>query len=204
MPSFEFECRKVLDSDPIEKIAELIYLTDPYIYPGICLSPRDPVWVGFISECMDRPDNLYSRDNLIVLLVQERIVGLACVIPCGKRYSFAEGISIPTVFLARLKPVVDGYFDPVTDETFSFAGYNIVNFCIDAQWRGKGLGTALMDHCVRAFGQKDMHLDVIADNCPAVALYRKFGFRIQKEYFGFSGSDLLLPCLQMIRPAENI
>ena len=50
-------------------------------------------------------------------------------------------------------------------------------------WQGKGVGTALMqaalDLADNWLGLRRIELRVYADNEPAIALYRKFGFEIE-------------------------
>jgi putative acetyltransferase len=46
-------------------------------------------------------------------------------------------------------------------------------------WRGRGVGTALMEHAIAWAREQGLHklaLDVFAHNEPAIALYRKLGF----------------------------
>lgn len=56
-------------------------------------------------------------------------------------------------------------------------------------WRGKGVGSALMDRCLAWCGEKNAHkvtLEVWPHNGRAIALYRKFGFeaegRLKRHY----------------------
>lgn len=50
-------------------------------------------------------------------------------------------------------------------------------------WVGKGVGTALLravvDQAERWLGLRRLELSVFADNMPAVALYRRFGFEVE-------------------------
>jgi RimJ/RimL family protein N-acetyltransferase len=47
------------------------------------------------------------------------------------------------------------------------------------EWRGQGLGRALLEACIRkafASGFTRIELEVYADNASAIALYRRLGF----------------------------
>jgi RimJ/RimL family protein N-acetyltransferase len=65
---------------------------------------------------------------------------------------------------------------------------------VAAPWRGRGVGTALMQACVdwaREAGVHKLSLEVFPWNEAAIALYRKFGFveegRLRKQYRRQSG-----------------
>lgn len=55
--------------------------------------------------------------------------------------------------------------------------------CVDAQWHNRGVASALIrtmiDMCDNWLRVSRIELTVFADNAPAVALYRKFGFEIE-------------------------
>lgn len=202
MQNFEFSCRKVVSSDSVAKIAEYVYQTDAYIYPKICNSSNDENWYNFIRTCLETPSNLYHRDHLVALFCNEEMIGLACVIPCGQQFTITDGIPLSASFSQKMEPVINGYFQPLIEETLNFSGYNIINFCIDSRYHNKGCGKKLMNYCITLYGSQDIHLDVVADNVPALMLYEKSGFQKESLYMGFSGSDTLLPCYHMIRQAD--
>jgi RimJ/RimL family protein N-acetyltransferase len=69
-----------------------------------------------------------------------------------------------------------------------------IGMAVAAAWRGRGVGTALMEACVewaREAGVHKLSLEVFPWNEPAIALYRKFGFveegRLRKHYRRQSG-----------------
>lgn len=198
MLNSEFHCRKANLLDPVEKIAAYIHLTDEYIYPCICENPTDAAWVNLIRQCMQTEGNLFHIDNISVVTHNGDIIGIACVIPCGPKLNFAEHVQISEGLRQRLKLAVDGYFAPLIAESTEFTGHNIINVCIDRNYRGKGLGKLLMAHCLSEYGADIIHLDVIAGNESAVRLYRSCGFVLENEYMGFSGNDSDLPCYHML------
>jgi putative acetyltransferase len=60
-------------------------------------------------------------------------------------------------------------------------------------WRGKGVGTALMEACLDLadnwLGLSRLDLRVYVDNAPAIALYKKFGFEIEGTHRRFAYRD---------------
>lgn len=199
MQNSDLRCRKATLSDNIGVIAKLIHLTDPYIYPAICRDPLDEAWSELISRCIKSKNNVFSLDHITVVTHGDNIVGIAVVIPCPKKISFTDDIAIPKKLSYTIKNVDEGYFVPLAEESLSYNGYNIVNFCIDEGYRGNGIGAFLMEYCINEYGLYDVHLDVVSSNKAAVTLYKKFGFETTNEYMGFSGDDSELPCYHMVR-----
>ena len=199
MSNYNYICRKASFDDDFEQIAKYIHLTDPYIYPTITQNPTDKIWINFISECLKIPNNIFCIENISVIIHYSDIIGIACVIPCKKELTIFEDFKKPIKLSDNIQSVIDGYFKPLIQESLTYDGYNITNICIDEDYRNKGLGGALMAHCIKEYGSQVLHLDVIAANKTAVHLYQKFGFRIESEYFGFSGDTIPLPCYHMIR-----
>lgn len=79
----------------------------------------------------------------------------------------------------------------VERDPFGAGEFGIV---IDAGWRGRGVGSALMQAAIewaRAEGLHKLCLEVFPTNTPAIALYRKYGFveegRRVKQYRRASG-----------------
>lgn len=60
-------------------------------------------------------------------------------------------------------------------------------------WSGRGLGTALLNCLVdmadRWLGLRRLELTVYADNAPALALYRRFGFEPEGRHRGYALRD---------------
>ena len=146
-----------------DEIAKDLHLTDPYIYPKVCKNPIGKNWVEFVGSCMKTENNIFNIQHISVILDSDDIVGVSCVIPCGIKLCITDGIdNISEDFINNLNPVIKGYFQPLIDESISYHGYNITNICVDRDYRNKGLGHLLMEHCIDAYGSKIIHLDVIA------------------------------------------
>ncbi len=196
--------RPLRGEDDIATIARLLYLTDPYIYPAISADPADPFWTRLVSLCLAEEGNLFSASHFCVATVHEKICALSCVIPCGRRLTFSERLPLTAEERVRLSPANDGYFLPLLEESEGMEGYNLVNLCVDPACRGAGVGRALMELFIREYGDARLHLDVVADNTAAVALYKSCGFEITREYGGFSGADTPILCYHMERMGRKI
>lgn len=199
----KYKCRKAKDTDDIDAIAKYIHLTDQYIYPFICEDPCDDNWKQLILQCTKMKNNIFNLDYISVVLCDEKIVGVACVIPCGRRKVFLEEQDVPSDLQEHMDVVKKGYFEPLIKESMQYEGYNITNICIDQNHWGHGVGSLLMEHCILLYGESPIHLDVIADNTAAVRLYEKYGFIKEETYYGFSGSDKRLSCHHMLRMPQK-
>ena len=204
MQEYNFQCRKAMPSDDVVAIARCLHLTDPNIYPKVCKNPINRNWVEFVGSCMKMENNIFNIQHLSVILDSDAIVGVICVIPCGIKLGITDGIgNMSENFINNLNPVIKSYFAPLIDESFSYNGYNLTNICVDSDYRNKGLGNLLMSHCIDLYGSQTIHLDVIASNKPAINLYKRFGFEISNEYYGYSGDSTELLCYHMIRLANK-
>ena len=76
----------------------------------------------------------------------------------------------------------------------SHFGFGDVGMLVDANWRGRGVGSALVQAGIDWAQEQGLHklsLEVFTTNTAAIALYRKFGFveegRRVKHYRRASG-----------------
>lgn len=83
---------------------------------------------------------------------------------------------------------------------FSLIGeeMEILNLAVHPDFRGRGLGTALLERafviCIKK-GIKTSFLDVKVSNAPAIGLYKKFGYvriGVRKKYYPDTKEDALL------------
>jgi RimJ/RimL family protein N-acetyltransferase len=109
------------------------------------------------------------------------------------------------VFLAETGEEVIGELTVLRRHTTSPA---TIGMAVLAPWRGRGVGTALMQACVdwaREAGVHKLSLEVFPWNEAAIALYRKFGFveegRLRKHYRRQNGElwDVLVMGLLLVR-----
>jgi ribosomal protein S18 acetylase RimI-like enzyme len=63
--------------------------------------------------------------------------------------------------------------------THELHGFGEIGMCIAKEWRGRGVGSALMEAAIaraREHGLHKLSLEVFAHNEAGLALYRKYGF----------------------------
>ncbi len=199
MASCDFLYRKATENDDFAAIAGLVHLTDPYIYPTVCEAPDDPFFYGLLLRCFKDKTNIFFLENIWLALCEERVVGILCAIPCGRKATFLDNLLLTDGEKARLSKANEGYFLPLIEESAAFDGYNVTNLCVAPAFRGRGVGEGLLRFYLESVKGDPVHLDVIAANGAAVRLYERCGFVLEKEYNGFSGTEEPLLCYHMIR-----
>lgn len=120
-----------------------------------------------------------------------------------ERFSFKQ----PNVgLLMRLCGVTDTLLVDAVDGTV--VGYvlsaptsarlaRVISIAVAPEYRGRGVGTALMGETIRLLrskGIQDIELEVRVSNEPAIGLYRSFGFAVvgTKEGYYDDGEDAYL------------
>lgn len=82
-------------------------------------------------------------------------------------------------FVAVEQGTVVGWCDILPNHRPGFEHSGSVGMGVLREWRGKGLGKALLEACIQkasANGLTRIELEVYSDNTAAIALYRKLGF----------------------------
>ena len=198
MQTEKLKYRKYLPDDDMSLVARYIHLTDPYIYPTVC-DVDDPFFTKVIRKCSDDRTNIYYRDNLFLALYEEKIIGVLVAVKCGRELVFADNLELSCDEHKKLIQANEGYFIPLIKESRELDGYNIINLCIDADYRKMGVGEGLLRFYLSQSNGESVYLDVLADNPGAIRLYERCGFEILQEYYGFSGSSSPVRCYHMKR-----
>ena len=68
----EIEFRRANLNDNLDDIAELIYKTDPYIYP-FWFNNNIEEAKKYLKQLLTRPNNLFNIDNLYVAFAKSRM-----------------------------------------------------------------------------------------------------------------------------------
>ena len=183
--------------DDISAIAKYIYLTDPYIYPSISNGPESAEWVDIIEQCYKMEKNVFYYKNIFIALVDDKIVGICCIVPNKKNLEFSERLRLSDELLQKIEGTVKGYFKPLLKEIAELDGYNVVNLCVDESFRNLGIGKKLLNYSISQVETKEVYLDVIADNTSAIRVYQALSFEVEKEYEGFLSESSSILCYKM-------
>ncbi len=141
-----------------------------------------------IAQAFTQPNHSYSFENVIFAECDERIVGMALSFTAEQHRNFsaqplkkAAGISV-----LRMK-IVNILFAPMLQilKTLTVGDYYLLSMAVENEFRGKGIGTALMDSIeerASTNGSIRLSLDVAAKNEGALRLYEHRGMNIESQW----------------------
>ena len=190
-------------------ISKLIYETDPFIYPALFGRGKEGEKTATIvlpSVFETNEDAMFSKRNLFVATINEELVGLILwhkgplcwderiIEQCATRLG-VELIKNNLAQVAR-EYVADRYLEANDVEEKSLY---LINVCVTKEKRGFGIAKTMLRSFIQCNCTEIMELAVLADNKPAIGLYRKFGFQVVQRTAGFSLDAQKPSCLIMSR-----
>ena len=180
--------RKAKKEDNLYQIAELLYKTDPYIYP---------YWFGSLDNCLKELTPLLLEDkfffninNLYVAykIDTNEIIGVTCIVDksIDLDYDYSNLKNKNERYKFTIENYVEGLIKEVNESTFAY----ISNVCVDEKYRGQHIGRYMLTKIIEVYKNKlfkEIVLDVLADNPGAIKLYQNLGFEQFTENFkGFN------------------
>ena len=185
--------RKLTKEDNLEKAADLIYQVDPYICPDFFGDRERAAQFGkimfsddgglfdfshtFVAEDTDEPGKLLG----ILIYADNKIKGWNC--EEFKEKVLSLGIELPEYFDRANKY----YMEAVVNDAQTLPdGVAEVEWCAtDIESRGKGVASAMFEEFLKIPEYHEQHLTVLADNPPAINLYKSKGFEIVSTQTGY-------------------
>ena len=182
--------------DDAKTLAKLIYETDRYIYPFWFKDKSEGI--EKIAELVKNKDSIFYYKNCVVAEIDGEIVGLIMFYEFNGNYSYdyADFISYSFESAHIINNYVLDLQNKIKNNTFYVFAVRV-----DDRFLRKGIACKMFDF---AFGsiKKDsvVEIDVLKDNIPALNLYKKVGFKIDKEYKGYAGYRKRRPlCYSMLK-----
>ena len=181
--------RQAKKTDDFEKIGQLLYLTDPYIYPYWFDGDINVGSKELAKLCMVK-NNVYFYKHIAVAEIDGQIVGAICYFDDKADLSYdyqKEKDKNPNCAL-----VVKDYLQGLKKEQESNV-VNISNVCVFEKFRLHGVATKLLKYVIKKYNDNKtiFQIEVVAANTPALTLYTELGFEKIKEYFGFCPTEKL-------------
>ena len=180
--------RRARDGDDLERIAELIYKTDAYIYP---------YWFESVENCKNILPNFIKQDGFIFNLKNidvavkkdsNEILGIICSHKNSDNLDF--DYSQLEQYNERYYFTINNYVKKVINEVKKADYAYISNVCVHENARGLGIAGKLIDHVKEKYKEQllsEIQLDVIVNNDSAVNAYHKNNFNeVGSTYSGFA------------------
>lgn len=183
----QLSTNSVLDEKELLSITQLIYDTDPYIYPAICSEAEaKKIFPRLLSAGTDL---MFCKKNLFVARLNGDIVGiilwhngpLLWDKKAFKEVCNSQNIPIAFTFEQVAREYLSTYAKPS-------ANISIINVCVDASVRSRGIGAEMLQAFIARHEGESMELVALMENSIAIDLYKRNGFEILKKEYGFSVS----------------
>ena len=186
----------VISKNQYKEISDLIFDTDPYIYPALFGSNeagRKNAQIILPVLFETEKDAMFSKENLFLLFSGVSVVGVLLWRKGAMTWT-AEGlIDVAEMLDVELnKDNVMKVSHEYVDKRYSDLDLSresiisLVNVCVSKDVRGRGLGSRLLGYFISLHRNEPMTLCVLADNPRAICLYKNNGFQIVNSYDGFS------------------
>lgn len=181
-------------NDNLEQIAELVYFTDPFIYP-FWFNNSIKKAQKFLPKLMKEEGHLFSIDNFYIAYDKQtkEIVGILCAIDKTSKlkidYDKYKKIN------HNYKFTLEHYVEEIEKEVLESEDTDMLyisNICIKEVLRGKKIGSKLIGYWISQMEEKGYNrfaLDCLLHNLRAKNLYHSMGFKEMKEIVGFDGTD---------------
>lgn len=180
--------RNLRKTDNLFEAAGLIYKTDPFIYPSLFGSVQTAERV--LPDLIAQDRVCFGLRHLFCAVSDGHVKGLICSSHDDYRWDTQEvlnsfeknKISAPKYF----SKAAENYFEKFSHEADLAGHIYLICVCVDENLRNLGLGKKLLNAFFDRHPNEEFSLHVLADNAPAIHLYRALGFASCKEVTGFS------------------
>lgn len=172
-----------LTPEQLKKTGELLFLTDPEIYPTAFGSAENTGEVFPLLTKIER--GLFAASNILVAISEKEDV---CGVLVGCNGNVWEKGTLARVFEEKgielpfeAEDAEDNYF---VYEAEHEKGDYVLCLCVSPLYRRKNVARRLLEHYLT--GKREVSLECLADNPAALALYKSVGFCVESEYDGYS------------------
>lgn len=189
--------RKATKNDDLERISELIYNVDPYIYP---------YWFKNLENCKKVLPQLILEDKFIFNIEtiyiainsdNNEIVGLSSIVD---KYSILEyDYEKLSTNNDNIKYTIENYIKPMIENIKTKNIATITNMCVKKEYRNMHIGYKLLKTVIDEYINNNndieyIEFDVLAHNPSAIKLYKNLGFvQISDIEEGFNGYHMKKP-----------
>ncbi len=161
-----------------ETVAQLIYDSAPELFGLLFGQTAIPIIQNFVLGSHNR----FSHRYIQVAEAGHQVIGMATILPATALQDNADE-RIVLNFWARLRRQM-AYrliLDRVLEQNYPTGSFYIANLAVQPTYRGQGIGTQLLQHCIthaKASGSKQLFISVDIHNPRAQKLYESLGFEV--------------------------
>lgn len=177
--------------DDFSEIAELIYRSDPYIYPYWF---DDDIRSGIrsLSEMVATEGTVFNYQNCYVAYDKEggHIVGVICAIDksvdLNYNYDVLQGID------EKYKYTIGSYIFEIIDQVEKDNFMSLIVVCVSEAFRNRKIGTNLLENFISQMeevGYEEFQTDCLLHNLRGKNLGHSLGFKEVNIFKGFDGKN---------------
>ncbi|MBO8161239.1 MAG: GNAT family N-acetyltransferase [Thermosipho sp. (in: Bacteria)] len=172
--------KRLEKSDDLMKVAKLIFKTDEKLFKFLFGNFEKAV--KKIVRLVEKEKNIFSYNNIFAYYNEDKIIGILVmydvekIVKKGVINDFISVFSKIELIKLFFKSIL---LNPVINLK-GIRGLYIQNICVDEEYRGRGIGTKLLNYCfeyARSKKYREIFLDVSINN-RAKELYLRNGFKI--------------------------
>lgn len=179
------EIRRLSNKDDFEQVGELIYLTDPFIYPY--WFKNDMGEAKKVLSKLIAKRTVFNYRNCIIAIEDRKTIGLILILT--KENKMTDNLENLKKINFNYKYVIEKYIE----KTYEFYDSDIVYImcvCVLPEFRNHKIASKMMDFLIKKYKNRKFYLEVLSDNVFAQKLYKKFEFVKINRTEGFSGYNL--------------
>ena len=188
MEEKKIQIRPLSFNDDLQRVAELIYKTDIYIYP---------YWFETLDKCkqelpilMQQEGFIFGLKNIDVAVDEStnEILGVICSYKNNDNLNFNYDLLMEKN--ERYRFTIQNYIKKVLEEIQNADYAYISNVCVHEKARGLGVAGRMIDYVKQKYKNQllsKIQLDVLTSNSSAIKAYQKSDFDMVGDAFlGFS------------------
>ncbi|MBE5735619.1 MAG: GNAT family N-acetyltransferase, partial [Clostridiales bacterium] len=163
--------RKLNKDDNFNKVAELIYATDQYIYPYWFYNFNN--WRDVLVYLIQNSGSIFYYNNILIAEDDGNICGILIFLLNKDKFiiDYEELMKVNSNFKYTIEEYIIPTCTNIDDDTI-----HIPNISVSIESRRKGVATELIETLKKMFPNKNLEVDVLSTNKPAIELYNKEGF----------------------------
>jgi len=172
--------------DNLKDVAKLIYDSDDYIYPATFGNKNKAK--KLLPTIIKKADGLFSFKNIRVAIDENKKKIVGVVVATDKAFSIDIDDNIKNKLPKTFQDVYKHYFEELPRQyDGSGDAVYIACICVNKHYRGHEIGKMLLLQIIKKYEEKDIYLEVLTNNKPAIGLYEKVGFKKKSEQDGYPG-----------------